>query len=659
MSSKKTAAALVACLSLGGLAVAPSIGATATTARAAGASRIQLLAATTATPTTTATPATTATGTPIPGPATIFAMPAATNRGSVVAITGTGFFANEVVNLTLSGTTGATTAITANAMGVLPTVSIAVPYSLKPGAYTVTATGTMSKRTAQTQITVAALAPTIILSSPSLKPNGLEMVTGRHFGRHEQVALSLNGEALMTTPTVITTTNGVFTATFTAPTTLLRGANTISALGTQSRVAADAAVAGVLTRTQQFYFAGAVNTQSDRSIVSLLNTSNVPASVRLTFYFENGATYTRVTNVSANSVRAVRVANLGNLPAGRYGLTVSSDRTIAAQITTNRDPRDGDTLSGVSGLNTHWYLAAGSTIGTFQERVSILNPSQSTTSVQLQFVSLGRARKTAYVNVAAHSNRVIDVNSYYPNAQVSVIAIANTPVVVERTESFAPGYRAYTSRTGASVPSTQWLFTDATTANGVQTVLSILNPGDVGASVTASFSGPSGQILRTVPLFVPARSRGSFTLNGNVSGGGIAVVVTSSQAIVVEQTEYIGAPAQATAASVVLGRNGAATRWTFANGDTTPGHDDVLVLYNPSAVTVPISATFYSTNGKIVTRTYSVPPTDRVVISVNDLGLTTANGAVLTSGNGQGFIAEQSVSSRDSHLLAATQGYAQ
>ncbi len=565
----------------------------------------------------------------------------------------------ETINLTLSGAMGAPTAAKADAKGLLPSTGVTVPFSLKPGSYVLTATGATSKRMATAPVTVAALTPSLTVSAPSLTPNATETVTGKGFATKEQVTLSLNGEALLTSPTVITTTNGAFTATFKAPSTLLNGANAISALGAQSRVAAEASATGVLTRSVQFYFAGAINTQSDRSIVNLLNTNSAPASVRLTFYFENGATYTRLTTVAAHSVRSERVADLGNLPAGRYGLAVSADRAITAQITTNRDPQDGDVLTGSTGLATHWYLAAGQTVGSFQERVSILNPSQTATDVQVQFVSLGQAPKTVTVSVAAHSNRVINVNSYYPKAGVSVIAIANSPVVVERTVSFAPGARSYTSRTAARTPSTQWLFTDATTENGVQSVLSILNPGDFGSSVSVSFSGSNGQILRTVPLFVAARSRGTFTLNGTVSGGGIAVVATSSQAVVIELSEYIGAPAQAQAASVVLGRNGAATQWTFAGGDTTVGHDDVLVLYNPSAVTVPISGTFYSTDGKMVTHTYSVGPTARIVVPVNTLGLTTVNGAVLTSGNGQGFIAEQSVSSRDSHLLAATQGYAQ
>lgn len=691
MSSKKTAAVLVACLSLGGLAVAPSVGATATTAQAAGRSSVPAAinaaatatttttptkAAATATPsptkaaatttlsptkaaTTTATPKATASATATPAPAMVVVTPTVTNRGSVIAITGTGFLPKEIVNLTLDGSAGATTAITADAMGAFPSVNLAVPYSLAPGDYTLVATGATSKRKAQTAVTVAKLGPTITLSTPSLKPNAVETVMGKGFGSREQIALSLNGEALTTSPAVITTTNGVFTATFTAPGTLLRGLNTLSALGTQSRVAADAPITGVLTRSVQFYFAGAINTQSDRSIVNLLNTNSVPASVRLTFYFENGATYTRLVRVPAESERAERVANLGNLPAGRYGLAISADRTIGAQITTNRDPLDGDVLTGATALGTHWYLADGSTIGTSQERVSILNPSQTATTVQLQFVSLGRARKTAYVGVAAHSNRVINVNSYYPNAQVSVIAISSRPVLVERTLSFAPHSRAYTSRTAARTPSSQWLFTDATTENGVVSILSILNPGDFGASVTASFSASNGRILRTVPLFVPARSRGTFTLNGTVSGGGIAVVVTSSHATVVELSEYIGGPGAAKAAAVELGRNGVGTQWTYAGGDTTSGHDDVLVVYNPSALTVPITGTFYSTSGQVVTRTYSVGPTDRIVIAVNTLGLTAANGAVLTSGNGQGFIAVQGVSSRDSHLLSETQGSAQ
>jgi hypothetical protein len=577
-------------------------------------------------------------------------------------VSGSGFVPNETVKLSINGMSGVTVTAKADAKGMLAPTGITIPYSLKPGSYTVTANGVSSKRSANTTIKVAALTPSISISNPSTAPGATETVNGKGFGAKEQVTLSLNGEALVTTPSVITTTNGAFSATFTVPKSVLNGANSISAIGNESRVNAVTSLTGNLTQTAQFYFAGAINTSRDHSYISLLNTHKEPVRVHLSFYFNTGATYTADVTVNATSQKRVSVASLGNYPEGTYGLVVKSDRPIAAQIATERDGMDGDVMLGNSAPDTHWYLAAGATNSSFQENASIFNPDLATpTGVQLQLVTAaGKMGKTVMVTIPAHTNYVANVNKLFPNqSSVGVVAISSRPVVVERTLTFGPNGEGLTMRSGSNKPSTNWLFADSTTENNVQTIYSVLNPSDHGALVTASFSQGNGVVLGSRSVYVPARSRTTINLADIVHGGGIAAVVTSDQAVVVERSEYIGSSDKAMAGSDVFGRNGAATRWSFPGGNTTPGRNEVLDLYNPSAVTVPVTATLYMTDGKMIIRQYTLAPTARIIIPINTLASTTLHGEVLQSGSTQGFIAEQGISAKDSHLLRATQGLAQ
>jgi len=138
-----------------------------------------------------------------------------------------------------------------------------------------------------------------------------------------------------------------------------------------------------------------------------------------------------------------------------------------------------------------------------------------------------------------------------------------------------------------------------------------------------------------------------------------ALETNGFQAYQQNPTEPTGAYATAKSGSVVFGRNGAGARWTFPAGDTTPGVDEVLVLFNPSAVTVPVTATFYDSTGKTVTRQLTIAPTAHAAIAVNTLGLAPQHSAVLQSGNGQGFIAEQGITTVDARLFRSTQGIAQ
>ncbi len=654
-STRAAAIVLAGSMAAGGLVAIPSAAATRSTITQP---RPAALAAATATPTVT----------PTATKAALALMSGTTNRGGVVTVSGAGFMPNETVNLTLSGVTGAATAAKADAKGLLPATGLSVPYSLKPGSYTLTATGATSKRVATATVTVAALAPSVTLSASSAAPGAPETIAGKGFGRQEQVTLSLNGEALATTPSVITTTNGAFTATTALPSSLLRGLNTVSALGNESRVSAVAALTGTLTRTPQYYIAGGVNTVQEPGFIDLLNTNAQPASVRLTFYFDNRAAFTRIVTISGTTEQRIPTANL-SLPEGRFGLQVKSDRAVTASIVRTRGGKDGDVINGAPALATRWYLAAGSTKGTFQERVSILNPDPAQSAhVQLQLLRpAGSPVRTVTVTVPPHTNYVANVNALLPNSDVSVVATSDLPVAVERDLTFGSNGAGLTSRTGSTKAATNWLFASGTTENGVQTVFTMMNPGDFPALVTASFSNPGGGVLGSRTVYVPARSRAMLRLGDVVRGGGISTVVTSDQAVVVERAEYIGSPDAATAGSDVVGRNGAGTRWSFPAGDTSPANaatgssqlSEVLVLYNPSVATIPVTATVYGTDGKTSAKMYTLTPGAYTVVSVNEFNTTPYHGTVVESGNGQGFIAEQGISSQDGRMLRSTQGIAQ
>jgi hypothetical protein len=160
---------------------------------------------------------------------------------------------------------------------------------------------------------------------------------------------------------------------------------------------------------------------------------------------------------------------------------------------------------------------------------------------------------------------------------------------------------------------------------------------------------------------VPGLSRANIKLNDFLSASRIATVLTSDLPIVAERPEYFGSPnAPGIAGSDVFGRNGVGVRWSFPDGDTL-GTSEFLLLYNPSAVTIPVDATFNGSDGKTVTKRVVVPPTVRYNIDVNTLipGFAPLHGAVLQSANNEGFVAEQTIFAPNHSTLRRTQGLAQ
>ncbi len=617
----------------------------------------------TSTSTTTPMPSATATITPLVR-ATLAVTPTLINRGGLVTVSGAGFLPHETVLIFFNGAPRIVTPRAADATGNLAATGISVPYSLSIGSsHTITAIGARSRRVARASIVVQALTPSITLSATTAQPGTAITVTGSGFSAQERVTLALDGVALHTTPTVITTTTGAFTATFSAPRFLLNGANTVSAVGNDSRVTAVSPLTGTLPVATRFYFAGGLNGPTAHSSLDLLNPYGAPTDAQLTVYLGNGATFSRSLSVGPRAERSVDMGSLG-LPYGSFGLSVSVNRPIAAQLNLTRDGQDGDNLLGNTELSTTWYLAEGYTGLSFHESVSILNPDPAVPAVvQLRLLPLGGGpTRIVTVTVAPHSDVVTDINSQLPGQSVSIVASSTTPVAVERTLTFSTNGFGMTARAGTNTPATSWIFAEGTTVNRFQTFLTVLNPNALPAHVTASFFDRSGQSLGSRTITVLGQSRGNFKENDYFNASGVAAVVTSDQPVVVERPEYFGSPNGVNiAGSDVFGQNGAGVRSSFPGGNTTPGSSEFLLIYNPSAVTIPIDATFYGADGTHRTVQVSVPPTVRYNIDVSQLvpGFAPIHGAVLRSLNGQGFVAEQTVFANNYTTLRSTQGLAQ
>src|SRR5437764_66947 len=80
------------------------------------------------------------------------------------------------------------------------------------------------------------------------------------------------------------------------------------------------------------------------------------AHARLTFFMANGSTVTSLVSVPGATRTDVAVSHLARIN-GTFGLSISADRVIAAQVNLTRDGRDGDAIPGSTGLDTRWYLA--------------------------------------------------------------------------------------------------------------------------------------------------------------------------------------------------------------------------------------------------------------------------------------------------------------
>jgi len=514
----------------------------------------------------------------------------------------------------------------------------------------------------------ARFGPAITVDPGTAQPGDTLTVRGKGFAQGEMVTLALNGAALLTVPDAVHAgSDGRFVATFVVPNGLLGGDNAVSAIGNVSRETVLAGLVGRLPVASRFYFAGGENTPDTRSTLDLLNPGRRAATVRLTFYAANGATRGASVSVPAHSQHAVALAGLAG--RGAFGLTLTANQPVAAQLRLLRPGRDGDEILGNTGLDTRWYLAEGYTGLTFHETVSVLNPDRMATArVTLHLLALGgKGSRDIRITIPAHTHRTIDVTRLLPGRSLSVVATSDHGIVVERTLTFShDGHgRGYglTTRAGTNVAATSWIFAEGTTAGRFETYLTVLNPGPRPAHVTARFYGRDGRQIGVRRLTVAGLSRANILLHTVVHASGVASTVVGDAPIIVERPEYFGSPNGArVAGSDAFGLNGGATRWSFAGGNiAAPNHSEFLLLFNPSMARVTVLATFYGDNGRTLTRRLTLAPYGRDTLDVkpSEPGLSAVHGVTLQGANGQGFVVEQTVFARDLTSLDTTQGLAQ
>jgi hypothetical protein len=180
--------------------------------------------------------------------------------------------------------------------------------------------------------------------------------------------------------------------------------------------------------------------------------------------------------------------------------------------------------------------------------------------------------------------------------------------------------------------------------------------------VTVRFYGSSGRLVGSRTIRLKGARRAQLALPSTGPAAGAAGVLTSDQPLVVERSEYGGAPnGTRTTGGAVFGRNGVAPRWSFPGGDTRRGQREVLLLANPSAATVHVVATRYGSDGRTAQQHVTLPPHGQSTLDVGRSfpAATGTHGVSVTSANGDGFLAEQAVFAANGSTVQRTQGLAQ
>ncbi len=181
------------------------------------------------------------------------------------------------------------------------------------------------------------------------------------------------------------------------------------------------------------------------------NPGSGPANVKVSFITDAGTVATQPLFVLPHARTSLYTDPL--MPNATYGIRVDSDQPIVAERAVYfQNGRAGFDSAGVPAPNTEWFLPEGSTTGSFEEQLNVLNPQSQPANVQVEYrpeAGSGDPPPPQRFSVGPTSRLTLDVNQQVPSANVSMRVTSDRPIVVERVSYFArPGGLGATSSAG-------------------------------------------------------------------------------------------------------------------------------------------------------------------------------------------------------------------
>jgi kumamolisin len=359
----------------------------------------------------------------------------------------------------------------------------------------------------------------------------------------------------------------------------------------------------------------------------------------LLYQIANGSHYSTDFHDVINGENDYNDYNSGDYPAtATYDLASGLGSPDAYNLAQDLISLNGQRAA--TPASTTWYFAEGSAGGGFQEFLTVENPStQTTASVTFEYLIQGGQspiQKTIQVPPSTRSTENVntDVNAPYTGSKhlsLAAIVTSTIPVVVERPMYFnshiALGIASGSDVLGATTPGTDYYFSEASSASGYSTFLTMLNPSSsLTDAVTITYytgsCGGSGPACPTEAVTLAPLQRQTVLPTDKGLHEKLAIWVHSSNPVVVERPMYFSANipnvGNTTGAASEVGAASPGTNWLFAEGYTGPSFQTYYELANFGASSASVTVSLEYTNGDVQAVPVTVPAYGFVEFDVNN-----------------------------------------
>jgi hypothetical protein len=321
--------------------------------------------------------------------------------------------------------------------------------------------------------------------------------------------------------------------------------------------------------SSSWYFAEGVTTRDAADVLLALNPFPDDAVVDVTFSTEEGIVTPQALTGLLVKGQALTSINVGEFVQRRESVSVSfvarTGRLVVGRMQTfdGSVGRRGISIGlGAAAPGPVWYFPEGLVAEGLNERFQVYNPGATEAQVDLSLaLETGEAeplrltipRQSRLTVVAADESRI---PKNVPHA-VTVRSVDGPEVVVERTvDGAAPSSRTGVAITlGARLPATRWATAAGGADDNTDEWVVVQNPAGRSAFVTVNLLADGTPLLvgGFSNIEVPAGQRRAFHLNESLKRATTPMLITATEAIVVERALYrIKAPGLGMSAAIPL-----------------------------------------------------------------------------------------------------------
>ncbi len=372
-----------------------------------------------------------------------------------------------------------------------------------------------------------------------------------------------------------------------------------------------------------------------------VNTCSV--KIRYFYQLDGGTSITSTVTVSIPPV--TRLTESVNTDLS-IAITQTPAASVAAIVTVNPTPtcngivaerpmqsnhnniKSGSDVMGATHLGTTFYFPDVPNGGAFSSFFAVLNPpTGNAATVTVNYYANGALVGTQKKTIASGTRGTIFPSNLTGLPQrVAAVVTSTQPILVERSDSFsvlnagvAGAVSGAATVVGSQTTANDWLFDEGNTGGKFQEYLIIANVDLThAANVTINLEYKDGT-THSFPVTVNAESQLIWDVNANGVGGTTSAVsaeITSTGANIIAEREIFfkyshlvnNFKVTASGGTEAIGQIGPAiaTTYSFADGYTHNGYDEVLTLQNPTAATEVISVTLTDGYGRVYNTAFHV-----------------------------------------------------